>query len=335
MFPQNSSLVPTRCKACGRELASTELACVQCHTLVHGDELTALSQRASVLEDGGNVHQAIELWKSAFPLLPGDSTQADWVRNHIEKLELSLPQVPAAPPKEHRWLKRLGPLAPVAAVLLKAKSLFVLLKLKFLFSLGAFLAFYWSIWGWRFGLGFAVLILIHEMGHYIDIRRRGLPAEMPVFLPGLGAYVKWQALGVSLRTRAEVSLAGPLAGCLASAVCCVIWWKTGLGIWAGLARTSAWLNALNLIPVWILDGGQAIHALDKSDRWILLCSSVALWVLTRESAFALVSAGVIWRLFTKDFPLTPSRSTLAYYVSVLAALGLFLWLLPGQSFGAP
>ena len=59
----------------------------------------------------------------------------------------------------------------------------------------------------KFGIGFAALILIHEMGHFIDIKRRGLPAEMPVFLPGLGAYVRWQAMGVPLETRAAISLA--------------------------------------------------------------------------------------------------------------------------------
>jgi len=58
-----------------------------------------------------------------------------------------------------------------------------------LLSLGAFATFYWALYGAKFGVGFAILILVHEMGHFIDIRRRGLPAEMPVFLRGLGAYV--------------------------------------------------------------------------------------------------------------------------------------------------
>jgi len=72
-------------------------------------------------------------------------------------------------------------------------------------------AFYWAVYGVKFGVGFAILILVHEMGHFVDIKRRGLPADMPVFLPGFGAYVRWTALGVSARTRAFVSLAGPLA----------------------------------------------------------------------------------------------------------------------------
>src|SRR6202050_2211738 len=105
----------------------------------------------------------------------------------------------------------------------------------------------------KFGSGFALLILIHEMGHFIDIKRRGLPADMPVFLPGLGAYVRWQAMGVSQETRSAVSLAGPLAGFFASLACAALWWQTHDPLWASLARSGAILNVLNLIPVWVLD----------------------------------------------------------------------------------
>ena len=98
----------------------------------------------------------------------------------------------AAPPP---WVRKLGPLAPLAIVLVKGKSLLALFKLKFLLSLGAFAGYYWALYGAKFGVGFAILILVHEMGHFIAIRRRGLPAEMPVFFPGLGAYVRWTALG--------------------------------------------------------------------------------------------------------------------------------------------
>jgi hypothetical protein len=67
-----------------------------------------------------------------------------------------------------------GPLASLAIALSKAKVLLAVFKLKFLFSLFAFLGFYCALFGMRFGIGFAVLILIHEMGHYVDIKRRGL-----------------------------------------------------------------------------------------------------------------------------------------------------------------
>ena len=123
------------------------------------------------------------------------------------------------------------------------------------------------------------------MGHYVDIRRRGLPADMPIFLPGVGAYVRWRVLGVPLETRAAVSLAGPLAGFLAALACAAFWWQTGNSYWLVLARVGAALNLLNLIPVWMLDGGQAAQALGKTERIALLIACVVLGLLLRESYF--------------------------------------------------
>jgi Zn-dependent protease len=64
-----------------------------------------------------------------------------------------------------------------------------------------------------------VLILVHELGHFIAVRRRGLSADLPMFIPGFGAYVRWNAAGVTTTTRALVSLAGPLAGAIGAAFC--------------------------------------------------------------------------------------------------------------------
>jgi Zn-dependent protease len=221
-------------------------------------------------------------------------------------------------------------------LLAKSKTLLLaLFKLKFIFSLFAFMGVYWALFGPAFGIGFAVLILVHEMGHYLDIRRRGLPADMPVFLPGLGAYVRWTALGVTRQTRAAVSLAGPLAGFLGAAVCAALWYRTGYGLWAALARVSAGLNILNLTPVWILDGGQAANALSKAERFVLLAVCLLFWLLLGEGIFFLVAAGVVYRLFTKDLPPQPSPAIAAYFVGVLASLALVLWLMPGQGLGRP
>jgi Zn-dependent protease len=180
----------------------------------------------------------------------------------------------------------------------------------------------------RFGIGFAVLILVHEMGHFIEIKRRGLPAEMPVFLPGLGAYVRWTALGVSTQTRAFVSLAGPMAGCLGAAVCALIWVKTGDGFWLGLASLSAMLNVLNLIPIWVLDGSQAIIALNKNERIVLSAAAVLMAAYFSQPLFLLVAAGAAYRLFTKDIPQAPSHGATAFYLIVLAALGYLITLAP-------
>ena len=283
------------------------------------------------MEEEEDFASAMEEWRGALQLLPYESTQAEWVRTHLYRLELAHKTAPA-PEEKHKWAKRLGPLAPIAIFLAKAKWLFAIFKFKFFFSFFAFLWLYFVLWGWKFGLGFAVLILIHEMGHYIDIRRRGLPAEMPVFLPGFGAYVKWKAMGVSLRTRAAVSLAGPLAGGLACLGCVVLWRVTEQNVWAGLARVGGMLNLLNLIPVWVLDGAGASEALDKMERWVVMGVCVFLAFVLREWTFLLVAGGMGYKLTTKDFPALPSRATLIYFAGVLVLLGGILRMVPGSGF---
>jgi len=322
------------CRRCSRELAPGALVCDQCHALVHAEQLDRLAVEARALE-ASDPRQARERWLTGLPLLPRDSRQAHWIVQHARSLDAIAERVQPPPPSENKWAQRLGPVGPVAVLLAKGKFLLsAVFKLKFLFSFLAFFGFYWALFGAKFGIGFAVLILIHEMGHYIDVKRRGLPADMPVFLPGLGAYVRWQALGVSLQTRAAISLAGPLAGFLAAVACAFLWWQTGSPLWAALARAGAVLNVLNLTPVWILDGGQAALALSKMERIILLTACLALWLLLGEGVFFLVAAGAGYAVFfARDLPAHPSRATTVYFVAVLVALGVILRLLPGQGFG--
>jgi Zn-dependent protease len=325
-----SAPVMNLCKNCSRELAPDALVCKQCHTLVHAEQLQQISAGAKMFEEHGEPQKALEAWQRALTLIPDDAEQKKWVRDKIRNLQAA---ASVATEKQNAWAKKLGPLAPIAIFLAKSKFLLTLFKLKSLLSLATFVAFYWTIYGMKFGIGFAVLILVHEMGHYIDIKRRGLPAEMPMFLPGFGAYVKWAAMGVSLAVQAAVSLAGPLAGLIGAAICAAIWWQTKDGLWAALASSSAILNALNLTPVWVLDGGKAFAALDKTERIVILAAAAVLCFAFDEKIFLLVAAGATYRLFTKDLPKQPSRSTLAYFLAVMAGLGLVLYLLPAQSIG--
>ena len=308
--------------------------CPQCHTLLHSEELLRISAAAKVLEEQGELLKARDLWLTALPLLPHEADQAQWIRGHAYKLEISAKNAAPAAPK-HQWAKRLGPLAPIAILLAKSQAfLLALFKFKFLFTLLAYMAIYRQLFGAKFGIGFVLLILVHEMGHFIDIRRRGLPADMPVFLPGFGAYVRWQALGVTRQTRAEVSLAGPLAGLLGGAVCVGIWWYTGSGVWAALARSCAWLNIVNLTPVWVLDGGQAANVLDKSQRFLLLAACALLGAYVRNWSFGIVAAGTVYRLFTHDLPPQGSPRVTAYFIGVLAGLAVVMHFVPGRLFVA-
>ncbi len=300
------------CKRCSRELAPGAVVCDHCQALVHSEELERLSAEAKALEARGDLRQAREKWLSALPLLPSTSTQADWIKQHAGALDAT-------------GITGSGKNRPPVTTRFKLTSI-----LSFL----AFVGIYSAASGMKFGIGFAVLILIHEMGHFVDIKRRGLPADMPVFLPGLGAYVRWQAMGVSIETRAAISLAGPLAGFFASVACAVIWWQTGNPLWAALARVGAMLNVLNLIPVWVLDGGQAALALSKTERIALLVAGVALGLVLRQNIFFLVALGAGYRaFFAGDLPAHPSRVTTVYFVAVLTLLGVIIRLMPGQGLG--
>jgi Zn-dependent protease/uncharacterized Zn finger protein (UPF0148 family) len=330
-----STITPSlvqQCPNCSQDLQPGTVACPVCHTLVHAVELDALAREARALEAAKKIVEAREIWNRSLAMLPPDSKQAEWVRGRMGFLEKA--QAAAAEnerPSNHAWARRLGPLGPIAIVLAKSKgALLAIFKLKFLFSFFSFVAFYVTFFGWRYGLGIAVSVLIHEMGHYVDIKRRGLPAEMPVFIPGIAAYVRWDAMGVTLRQRAQVSLAGPLAGWIAAACCFVFYSQTHDPLWAALARTGAVLNLLNLIPVPFLDGGQAVNALGQVERAALLTVALALWLFTGEGIFFLVSAGVAWRLFTKDKPAQDDWSSWAYYAAVLIALGVVLHASPAM-----
>ncbi|HEY2528864.1 MAG TPA: site-2 protease family protein [Xanthobacteraceae bacterium] len=314
------------CPRCKSVLPPAALVCEACHALVHSTRLEQLSASARMHEERREYAEARGDWSKALELLPPDSSQAEWINGNLKRLE-ALDGAAHANDK-HAWARKFGPFAPLIILLANGKFLLALFKLKFLLSLGAFVAFYWALFGCRFGIGFAILILVHEMGHFIEIKRRGLPAEMPVFLPGLGAYVRWTALGVSMQTRAFVSLAGPMAGCLAAAMCALVWMKTGDALWIGLAGVSAMLNVLNLIPIWVLDGSQAIIALNKTERILLSGAAVLFAAYFSQPLFLLVAAGAAYRIFTKDIPEAPSHAATAYYFIVLAALGYVISLAP-------
>jgi Zn-dependent protease len=321
----------THCPGCKAELPLGALACPECHTLVHAVRLEQLARDARGHEVKGRFLEARELWEHSLTLLPHDANQAYWVQGRIDDVKRAQAEKdnPTQPVEQHAWAKKFGPLAPILIVLAKSKGLLLaIFKLKFLFSFFTFLWLYVLMFGVRFGVGITVSILLHELGHFIDIRRRGLPVEMPMFIPGLGAYVKWQALGVTGRQIAQVSLAGPLAGMLTAAGCSVAYAYTHDPIWAALARTGAILNVLNLIPIWTLDGGQAVRALGQIERIGLLAASLALWAFTQEGIFFILSAVCIWPLIQKDKPQREDWQTWLYYVAVLAALAMVLHTVP-------
>jgi len=181
-----------------------------------------------------------------------------------------------------RGRKLFGPLAAGAVLLVtKGKAILLLLpKLKIfstsatmLVSIGA----YALIWPWTFALGFVLLLLIHELGHVIQLRREGIEASAPMFIPFLGAVVAAKSLGDDAAAEARVGLAGPILGSLATLVPLGIWLATGEQFWQALAYIGFFLNLINLLPVLPLDGGRAMAALSP---WVWFVGFAALVGLT-------------------------------------------------------
>ncbi len=179
------------------------------------------------------------------------------------------PLLPASPPQRQGqsfFRRRIAPLgAAIIAFLTKLKAIILFLpKVKLLATaatMAVSVAAYGSIWGFAFGAGFVVLLLVHEMGHVIALRREGIRASAPMFIPFMGAVISARSLGDNALAEARVGLAGPILGTVGALVCAGVWLVTGHDYWRALAYTGLFLNLFNLLPVVPLDGGRAMAAM--------------------------------------------------------------------------
>jgi Zn-dependent protease len=120
---------------------------------------------------------------------------------------------------------------------------------------------YALLFGWWYAVGFVALIFIHEMGHYIAARRRGLNVGLPTFIPFVGAWVELKDLPHDAETEAYVGIAGPLLGTVAALGCFYLARNTGSAMLLALAYAGFFLNLFNLIPLAPFDGGRVTAAI--------------------------------------------------------------------------
>ncbi|HEX2436541.1 MAG TPA: site-2 protease family protein [Solirubrobacterales bacterium] len=213
----------------------------------------------------------------------------------------SLPLTPSAPETEPRApehepihpgsgrrsvLRRVGgPLVAIGLLVAKfgtkLKALLLLLpKAKFLTTSGSMLVSivaYQLIFGWLFSVGFVLLLLLHELGHVIQLRREGVKASAPMFIPFLGAVISAKSMGDDAAAEARVGLAGPVLGTIATLIPLGLWLATGDDLWRALAYIGFLLNLFNLLPVLPLDGGRAMAALSP---WVWFVGYAGLIALT-------------------------------------------------------
>jgi Zn-dependent protease len=213
-------------------------------------------------------------------------------------------------------------LAAIAAIAAKfwaaiKGAVLFLPKLKLLTTAGTALVSVaaYSLWfGWTFAVGFVVLLFVHEMGHVLQLRREGLKASAPMFIPFFGAVVAAKSLGENALAEARVGLAGPVLGTLGSAACLGLAELTNSDLLRALAYVGFFLNLINLVPVVPFDGGRAMAALAPAMWFVGLGLLVALLIISYNPfllIFVALGAMETWRRWKQRKTRTLEQA--AYY----------------------
>jgi len=174
--------------------------------------------------------------------------------------------------KNPLWV--LGPAA--AFILAKGKTVLALLKFgKFGGAIASMLLFtglYASLYPWQFAIGLVVMIFIHEMGHVIAAKRKGLPVSAPIFIPFLGALIAMKRNPRDAVTEAYIGYGGPLLGTVGALGAFILGWALDFPVLYSIAYIGFFLNLFNLLPMHPLDGGRISVAVT---RWLWLVGLIA------------------------------------------------------------
>ena len=283
------SEAPRACARCGTELSPLALACPRCGALVHRESLQQLAEQATAASERNDYAAARARWQEALNLLPASSPQHQQISARISALNQRIeatttrePPATSAAGGSHPWWRRAAGVGVAIALLLAGKLKLLLLgltKLSTVASMFGFIAVYWSLHGWPLAVGIVASIYVHEMGHVAMLRRFGIHAGAPLFIPGVGALVMLKEHVTDPVLDARIGLAGPVWGLSAALVSWAIYLLTGKAIWLAIAELTGFINLFNLIPIWQLDGSRGFHALSRQERWgVIAACGVALWL---------------------------------------------------------
>ena len=180
--------------------------------------------------------------------------------------------------------------APVFALLAKFK--FLAIGAKLLLGSGSMLLSMWVwglIYGWKFGVGIVLLIFIHECGHALAARMRGIPTGIMVFVPLMGAFVTTGRYGKSIVEDAFIGIMGPVFGTIAGLGCLLLYAVTPghSPLWLALAQFNFFMNLFNLAPTPPLDGGWITPLFSPK---LLAIGAVLLLFLARYNPLIIVLA---------------------------------------------
>ena len=224
-------------------------------------------------------------------------------RRRIENLRAVLEGPRPAPPPastataptapSHRARNSVLGIVGAALLFLAGKLKFLgllagVLKLKTLATMLLSIGLYAVEWGWAFAAGFVLLIFVHELGHAIVLRREGIPAGAPVFIPFLGAFIAMRGRPRDAYVEAKVAIGGPVAGSIAAWAVLAAGLSLANPLLVTLGHAGILLNLFNLIPVSPLDGGRIAGAFSKA-FWIAgYALGVLALVVTRSPLLMLV-----------------------------------------------
>ena len=127
---------------------------------------------------------------------------------------------------------------------------------------------YAFVFGWRYAAGFVGLIFVHEMGHYLAARQRGVDVGMPTFIPFVGAWIELKQRPHDAETEAYIGLAGPLLGTVGAIGAYFLARNYGTSWLLAVAYTGFFINLINLIPLPPMDGGRVTAVLSPR-IWLL------------------------------------------------------------------
>jgi Zn-dependent protease len=321
----------SQCARCDTELAPNAVVCPACRSLVYKDTLEQFAATAEARTAAGELIDAREQWQRALALLPVDSQQHAAVRARIVAITRRIdaePRLRAKHAETGPWWKRGAAVMIALLVGLATKFKFLLLgltKAGTLVSMFAFVGLYWTQHGWPLVVGVVAGIYVHEMGHVAVLRRLGIAADAPLFIPGVGALVLLREHISDPIIDARIGLAGPVWGlgaALAAYVMCLV---TGASLLMAIAQLTALLNLFNLIPVWQLDGARGFHALSRPQRTAIVAVSALAFLLTWQKLLILVIGFAIYQtVFGRTGP--GDRRAFATFVSLVAVLA---WLSRG------
>ena len=291
-------------------------------TLSQQQEFDALVEHAKLAGQARDWQGARQAWVKALELLPPGSEEYRLTKTRIENIDLQLSD-------KNAWKKWLAKLGPIGTFLLVTLSKFKLLllgltKLSTFVSMLAFFAVYWSLFGWRFALGFVMSIYIHEMGHVMALRKYNIAASAPMFIPFFGAFVRMKQYPGNVGEDARVGLAGPIWGLGSAIAAWLAAIATGLPVWYAIAHTAAWLNLFNLLPIWQLDGGRGFRALTRKQRAIAGVVAIGIWAFSHQTILLLIALGAGYRLFSRDYPAEDDNVILMQYVGLIVLLSMLM-----------